>query len=80
MAKRQNDTSLRDVLECLAGELVAKGILWQEAFSEFEKLFILRALQLSGGSIGKAANRMGVHRNTLARKIREYGIDRKSMA
>jgi DNA-binding protein Fis len=54
--------------------MVAKGIYWSEAESQFEKLFIVRALQENDGNLGRAAATMGVHRNTLSKKVRQYGI------
>jgi DNA-binding NtrC family response regulator len=64
-------------LERIAHELVVKGILWPEAARQFEKLFILRALEQTGGRIGSAARLMGMHRNTLSAKIHQHGIKRK---
>ena len=69
--------TIKDRLEAIADELVAKGILWQEAAQQFEKLFIQRSLDQTGGKIGSAARLMGMHRNTLAAKIRQYGVRRK---
>ncbi|HET9274515.1 MAG TPA: sigma-54 dependent transcriptional regulator, partial [Gemmatimonadales bacterium] len=42
--------------------------------SEMEARHIARVLQHTQGQIGEAARILGVHRNTLARKIREYGL------
>jgi len=36
---------------------------------------IRRVLVASGGQIGKASGVLGIHRNTLARKVQEYGLD-----
>lgn len=58
--------------------MVSKGILWGEALTQFEKLFILRVLGESNGNLGEAAKRMGIHRNTLSKKLRSHAIDRKS--
>ena len=66
-------------MEGLIDDLVVTGILWEEALSEFEKLFIVRVLRSTQGNVGKAAEKMGIHRNTLAKKIREYEIDRKNL-
>ena len=68
---------IKDRLEAIADELVAKGILWHEAAGQFEKIFIRRALDETGGRIGAAARLMGVHRNTLAAKIRRHRIGKK---
>ncbi len=70
-------TKIKQVLEKLIDEMVAKGIYWSEAVSQFEKLFILRVLKETNGSLSRAAETMGVHRNTLSKKIREHGIEKK---
>ena len=70
-------SKIKQVLEEIIDEMVAKGIYWTEAVSQFEKLFIQRALDESNGNLIRAAETMGVHRNTLSKKIREHKIDRK---
>ena len=69
---------MRDQLETLIQEMLDKGILYDEARREFEKMFIARALQRSKGNVGEAAELLGLHRNTIARKITEYRIRRSS--
>ena len=71
---------IRDVLEELIDEMVSKGILWPEALGVFEQLFIERALRECGGNVSKTAQRIGMHRNTLAQKIRLYRINRHELA
>jgi DNA-binding NtrC family response regulator len=67
---------VRDQLEKLVHEMLDKGILYDEARREFEKMFIARALQRSKGNMGDAADLLGLHRNTIARKMSEYRIKR----
>ena len=67
---------MRDQLETLVREMLDKGILYDEARREFEKMFIARALQRSKGNVGDAAELLGIHRNTVARKMTEYRIKR----
>ena len=67
---------MREQLERLIQEMLDKGILYDEARREFEKMFITRALQRSKGSVGDAAGLLGLHRNTVARKMTEYRIKR----
>ncbi|MFL5384763.1 MAG: sigma 54-interacting transcriptional regulator [Longimicrobiaceae bacterium] len=43
--------------------------------AEVEKLHIREVLLLVKGHLGKASEVLGVHRNTLTRKIREYGLE-----
>ena len=56
--------------------MLDKGILYDDARREFEKMFISRALQRSKGNLGDAADLLGIHRNTVARKIAEYRLKR----
>ena len=42
--------------------------------ADVEARHIARVLSHTGGQIGSAADILGIHRNTLARKIKEYGL------
>ncbi len=70
--KRAN---LKDQLESLVGLMVERGILLEEAVTEFEKKFIKRVLERSNGNQCRAAKILGIHRNTLSRKIGEYKLN-----
>ncbi len=65
-------------MEKLVQEMIDKGVLYDDARREFEKMFIARALQRASGSVGEAAELLGLHRNTVARKMAEYRIKRSS--
>jgi DNA-binding NtrC family response regulator len=67
---------MRDQLERLVGDMLDKGVHYEDARREFEKLFIALALQRTKGSLGAAACLLGLHRNTIARKMTEYRIKR----
>jgi DNA-binding NtrC family response regulator len=69
---------VRDQLDKLVQEMLEKGILYDDARREFEKMFIARALQRSKGNVGDAADLLGLHRNTVARKMSEYRIRRSA--
>ena len=68
--------ALREQLERLVDEMVTKGIRYDEAHREFEKKFIMQVLQKADGNLGRAADLLGIHRNTLARKMTEYRLRR----
>jgi len=55
--------------------MVDRGILFDEAVGEFEKRFIRRILDRAEGNQCRAAKMLGIHRNTLSRKIGEYKLD-----
>jgi Fis family transcriptional regulator, factor for inversion stimulation protein len=71
---------VRDQLEALVGQMVDRGILFAEAVNEFEKRFIRRALDRSNGNQSRAARLLGIHRNTLSRKIDLYKLDQRHRA
>jgi Fis family transcriptional regulator len=66
---------LKDQLESLIGMMVERGILLEEAVNEFEKKFIKRVLERARGNQCRAAKVLGIHRNTLSRKIGEYKLN-----
>lgn len=65
---------MRDLLDRLIAEMVKGRITLDEGRRAFESRFIQHVLETSDGHITCAADRLGVHRNTLARKIEEYRI------
>ncbi len=65
---------MKDQLEGLVTQMVERGILFDEAVEEFEKRFIKRVLDRTNGNQSRAAQVLGIHRNTLSRKIGEYKL------
>ena len=49
--------------------MVERGIHFDDAIHEFEKRFISRVLGCCDGSLIKTAETLGIHRNTLTRKM-----------
>ncbi len=66
---------MKDQLEGLVSQMVERGIYFDEAISEFEKRFIKKVLDRASGNQSRAAQVLGIHRNTLSRKIEEYRLD-----
>ncbi len=66
---------MKDQLEGLVSQMVERGILFEEAVGEFEKRFIKHVLEHAKGNRCRAAQILGIHRNTLSRKIGEYKLD-----
>ena len=64
-------------LERLVEEMVEKGVQFDDAVREFEKRFISRVLGACDGSLTKTADTLGIHRNTLSRKMGVYKIKRR---
>jgi Fis family transcriptional regulator, factor for inversion stimulation protein len=68
---------VKDQLEGLVSQMVERGILFDEAVGEFEKRFIKRVLDRVDGNQSRAAHQLGIHRNTLSRKLTEYKLDHR---
>jgi DNA-binding NtrC family response regulator len=65
---------VRNLLEQLISEMVDRGIDFEDGRREFDKAFITRMIQRCDGNLGRAADKLGMHRNTLARKLQELKI------
>ena len=68
---------IADRLERLVEEMVEKGVHFDDAMREFEKRFIAKVLGRCEGSLTKTADVLGLHRNTLTRKMGAYKIKRR---
>ena len=64
----------KDRLEALIEEMSQSGIAYGEAMQEFRKIFISRVLQQSNGNQIRAAQKLGMHRNTLKRNMTQLQI------
>jgi DNA-binding NtrC family response regulator len=68
---------MNEKLERLIDEMVEKGVRFPEATREFERRFIAKVLSEHEGNLSKTADALGLHRNTLSRKIAELRIKRR---
>jgi DNA-binding NtrC family response regulator len=63
---------MRTRLESLIEEMLEGQILLDEALCEFEKLYIKKALARHKQHISNTAAILGIHRNTLAKRVATY--------
>ena len=63
---------MHDRLEHLICEMLDGRILLTEAIAEFEKIYIQKALERNGSHLAKTADALGIHRNTLSKRVTEY--------
>jgi Fis family transcriptional regulator len=68
---------MNEKLDRLIEEMVQRGVRFPEATREFERRFISRVLAGLDGNLSKAADELGIHRNTLSRKMAEHRIKRR---
>lgn len=71
----KQEETLNGQLCKIVDELVRRGVTLEQGRQEFEKLFILASLRSNSGNIGRSAQTLGVHRNTLRNKVHRLGID-----
>lgn len=63
---------MRDQMENLIEEMLDGQILLNEALSEFEKLYIQKALKRCDQHLSNTAEVLGIHRNTLSKRVAAY--------
>jgi DNA-binding NtrC family response regulator len=66
---------VKEQLEALVSKMIEHRIYLDEALDEFEKKFIQTALTKTRGNQTRAAEVLGVHRNTLNRKISQHKLN-----
>ena len=66
---------MKDLIEKLIAQMVDQGMFFPDAVSEFEKRYIRKVLEVSQGNQSQAAKALGIHRNTLGRKVEEYNLN-----
>lgn len=65
-------------LDQLIDEMLTRGVHYTDARRAIERRFISRALARSKGNVGAAAALLGMHRNTLSRKMDTYRLKRSA--
>ena len=68
---------MRRELESLVNKMLDGRILLDEAISEFEKLYIQAALKRTDGHLTNTATMLGIHRNTLSKRVNGYKPPKK---
>ncbi len=63
---------MRERMENLIDEMLDGQILLNEAMAEFEKVYIQNALKRYDNHLLKTAEILGIHRNTLSKRVAAY--------
>lgn len=64
--------TIRERMINLIDEMLDGRILLPEALAEFEKIYIEKALEKNSNHFVKTAETLGIHRNTLSKKVSGY--------
>ena len=67
--------SVRRELDSLVTQMHSSGIRYEDAVREFKKQFLREVLVANRGNQCKAAEELGMHRNTLSRTMAELDLE-----
>ncbi|MFN2481420.1 MAG: helix-turn-helix domain-containing protein [Pyrinomonadaceae bacterium] len=71
---------MRARLEALIDEMLDGQLMLDEALSEFEKLYIEKALARHKKHLSRTASTLGIHRNTLSKRVAPYRTQERQTA
>jgi DNA-binding NtrC family response regulator len=66
--------NVRRELDSLVTQMHSSGVRYEEAVREFKKQYLREVLVAHRGNQCKAAEEMGMHRNTLSRTMADLGL------
>lgn len=69
---------MRERMENLIEEMLDGRIMLNEAICEFEKVYIQKALERYKDHHSNTANALGIHRNTLSKRVAAYQTEPKT--
>ena len=70
---------MKEQLEKLVLQMYRSGTSYSEAVREFQKGFVIAVLRELNGNQVRAAEQLGMHRNTLRRTLQQLAIDVKAV-
>ncbi len=74
---RRTEAPMREVRESLSVPYLAD---FRQARCEFERAYLERCLAETGGNVTRAAERIGMHRQSLQQKLKDLGLTRRYVA
>ena len=66
-------------LDGLVSQMHSAGISYAEAVRQFKRRYLLEVLAQHKGNQCKAADELGMHRNTLSRTLAELELDKRQI-
>jgi DNA-binding NtrC family response regulator len=70
----QVEVNVKRELDSLVTQMRSSGVRYEDAVREFKKQFLRDVLVTHRGNQCKAAEELGMHRNTLSRTMAELGL------
>ena len=75
MHRDEQEGRVRRELDILVTQMHSSGIRYEEAVREFKRQYLREVLVAHRGNQCKAAEELGMHRNTLSRAMADLGLD-----
>ena len=66
---------MKNTFDDLVDHLMKGGFFLEEAVELLEKTLIVRTLERTGGNRSAASKALGIHRNTLQKKMHAFKLD-----
>ena len=71
----EQEVNVRRELDSLVTQMHSSGVRYDDAVREFKKQYLREVLLSHRGNQCKAADELGIHRNTLSRTMAELGLN-----
>jgi len=68
---------MKQSFDRLVDDLLDKGFFLEQAVEILERTLITRTLERTGGNRSAASKLLGIHRNTLQKKMIDFKLERK---
>lgn len=68
------EETVRKELDSLVTQMHSSGVRYEDAVREFKRQYLREVLVANRGNQCKAAEELGIHRNTLSRTMAELGL------
>jgi DNA-binding NtrC family response regulator len=75
MILKRQEVNVKRELDNLVTQMHSSGISYEDAVHEFKRQYLREVLVAHRGNQCKAAEELGIHRNTLSRTMAELGLD-----
>jgi len=72
---KQQEVNVRRELDSLVTQMHSSGIRYEDAVRDFKRQFLREVLAAHRGNQCKAADELGIHRNTLSRIMADLDLD-----
>jgi DNA-binding NtrC family response regulator len=69
------EVNVKRELDILVSQMHASGIRYEDAVRDFKRQYLRQVLVAHRGNQCKAAEELGIHRNTLSRAMAELDLD-----